>query len=169
VGRPEPEAYSKRDGKPVRSAYGFWFGTTHPVYEIFRDRLPRIRDPYAWYVRIPDLPGFLRHIAPVLEKRIAESLIVGYSGEVKVSFYRSGLHLKLEKGRLAEVESWKPSNEDRGEAAFPDLTFLQMIFGYRSFDELEQSYADCFTSAEEARLLLTALFPKKPSDFLPVS
>ena len=38
----------------------------------------------------PTCPAFLRLIAPALERHIAESAIVGYSGEVKISFYRSG-------------------------------------------------------------------------------
>jgi hypothetical protein len=162
--------YRLGDGSPARrSSYGFWFGSQHPAYAVFRDRLPRLRDPYAWYVRVPDLPAFLRRIAPALERHVAESIIVGYSGEVKVSFYRSGLRLGLENGRLSGVETWKPAPEDRGQAAFPDLSFLQLVFGYRSFEELEQSYADCWYTSEEARLLLSTLFPKKPSAFVPLS
>ena len=30
----------------------------------------REEPPYAWYVRVPDMPAFLRHIAPVLEARL---------------------------------------------------------------------------------------------------
>ena len=68
------DAYSKRDGKPsLRTTYSFWFGSEHPSYEIFRDRLPRLRDPYAWYIRVPDLPAFLRLISPALERHISES------------------------------------------------------------------------------------------------
>ncbi len=158
------------DGSLVpRSAYGFWSGIQHPVYEVFRERLPRLRDPYAWYVRVPDLPAFLRTIAPALEKHIAASLIPGYRGEIKISFYRSGLRLVLENGRLTAIEPWRPRPDDRGQAGFPDLSFLQLLFGYRSLEELEQSYADCWYVNDEARLLLNTLFPKKPSDFLPLS
>jgi hypothetical protein len=158
------ESYSKRDGKPkIRTTYTFWFGSEHPAYDIFRERLPRLRDPYAWYIRVPDLPAFLQVIAPALERHIAESAIVGYSGEVKISFYHSGLRLVLEKGRLATIESWKPCHEDQGNAAFPDLSFLQLVFGYRNFEELEQSYADCTYKDDERRVLLNTLFPKKAS------
>ena len=164
------ESYSKRDNKPeVRTTYSFWFGSEHPSYDIFREKLPRLRDPYAWYLRVPDLPGFLRHIAPVLEQRIAESAIVGYNGEVKISFYRSGLRMVLEKGNLATIESWMPAPGDGGNAAFPDLSFLQLVFGYRSFEELEQSYADCWYTSDEARVLLNTLFPKKASSVMMVN
>ncbi len=161
------ETYSKRDGKPTaRTTYGFWFGSEHPSYDIFRERLPYRRDPYAWYIRVPDLPAFLRLIAPALERHIAGSVIIGYSGEVKVSFYRSGLRCVLEKGRLVTIEPWMPCPEDRGNAAFPDQSFLQLVFGYRTFEELEQSYADCTYKNDETRILLSTLFPKKASSVM---
>ncbi|MGZ6346785.1 MAG: GNAT family N-acetyltransferase, partial [Anaerolineales bacterium] len=158
------ETYSKRDSKPaIRTTYSFWFGSEHPAYEVFRERLPRLRDPYAWYIRVPDLPAFLCQIAPALERHIAESAIVGYSGEARISFYHSGVRLVLDKGRLVTIESWKPCHEDQGNAAFPNVSFLQLVFGYRSFEELEQSYADCTYKDDERRILLSTLFPKKAS------
>lgn len=161
------ETYSKRDGKPAtRTTYTFWFGSEHPSYDIFKERLPRLRDPYAWYIRVPDLPAFLRCIAPALERHIAGSAIVGYTGEKKISFYQSGLRLALDKGRLATIEPWMPRHEDQGNAAFPDLSFLQLVFGYRTFEELEQSYADCTYRDDETRVLLSTLFPKKASSVM---
>jgi hypothetical protein len=161
------ETYAKRDGKPtVQTTYSFWFGSEHPSYDIFRERLPRRRDPYAWYLRVPDLPAFLRVITPALERHIASSAIVGYSGEVKISFYRSGLRLALDKGKLVTIEPWQPCHEDQGEAAFPELSFLQLLFGYRTFEELEQSYADCTYRDDERRVLLNTLFPKKASSVM---
>ena len=159
--------YATRENK-IRTTYGFWLGAVHPVYEVFRDKLPRIRDPYAWYLRIPDLGGFLRNIAPVLEQRIAESVIVSHSGEIKIGFYNRGLRLVLEHGKLTGLEDFKPTSYEAGDAAFPNLTFLQLLFGYRTMEELEQSYADCWYENDEARLVLTTLFPKKPSAVLAV-
>lgn len=164
------EEYSKRDGKPpVRTSYGMWFGSEHPCYNLFRNCLSRERDPYAWFVRVPDLPKFLWRIAPALERHIAESPIVGYSGEVTVGFYRSGLRLAFKGGKLAAIDPWKPEAQNSGRAAFPDLTFLQLIFGYRTFEELEQSYADCFYDDDEARVLLNTLFPKRASSVMMVN
>ncbi len=161
------ETYSKRDSKPAtRTTYTFWFGSEHPAYEIFRERLPRLRDPYAWYIRVPDLPVFLRLITPALERHIAESVIVGYTGEKKINFYRSGLRLVLDKGRLVTIEPWMSCHDDQGTAAFPDLSFLQMVFGYRTFEELEQSYADCSYRDDETRVLLSTLFPKRASSVM---
>ena len=50
--------------------------------------LPQKRDPYAWYIRVADVADFLRTISPVLEDRLAESVMVGYSGELRLNFYR---------------------------------------------------------------------------------
>src|SRR5258708_36316873 len=51
----------------------FNLGVTHPVYGVLGSALTTRRvPPYAWYVRVPDVPRFLRHIAPVLERRCLE-------------------------------------------------------------------------------------------------
>jgi hypothetical protein len=162
------QEYAKRDGKEC-AMFGFMLGESHPAYEALTDSLPAVREPYAWYIRVPDLPAFIRHIKPALEKRLAESIAVGYSGTLSLSFYRDGLKMTFDKGQLTNVEAWKPKLEDRESAAFPGLTFLQMVFGYRSFDELHHAFADCFWVNNESRRLLEILFPKKLSDVQPIS
>lgn len=162
------QQYAKREGKPCTS-FGFALGARHPVYEVLGRNLPTVHAPYAWYLRVPDLPGFLNHIKPALEKRLAESIAVGHSREIKISFYRTGLRLVIEKGKLSTIEPWKPTPEDGGLAAFPGLTFLQLLFGYRSYPELKDAFADCWCSSEDIRLLLDILFPKKTSNLLPIS
>lgn len=161
------KAYAARDQKEF-GAFAFGLATEHPVYQTVHKRLPVTRRSYAWYVRVPDLPDFLRHIAPVLEQRLAESALVGHAGELKISFYRDGLRLVLENGRLSAVERWMPTDNDRGAAAFPDLTFLQLVFGYRALEELEYAFADGGAGTDEARALLKALFPKQASNLWPV-
>jgi hypothetical protein len=146
------------------SAFTFALAGSHPVYEIMRDNLPQVRPPYCWYLRVPDLPGFIRQIAPVLERRLENSLIPGFSGAVRISFYRSGLRLGFERGQLTVVEPWQPGpKQDEGEIAFPNLTFLQLLFGHRTLDELKHAYADCWWNGDQPRLLLSTLFPKQPS------
>ncbi len=152
------------------TVFSFAVGDSHPVYETFRERLPEIHPSYAWYLRVSDLPRFLRHVAPALEKRLAGSPACGYSGQARISFYRSGLRLVFERGRLAGIEPWQPGpKEQEGDIAFPDLTFLQLLFGYRSLEELHNSFADCWWNNNETRALFEALFPKKPSQVLCLS
>lgn len=162
------QEYSQREGR-TRTSFGLLLGAQHPVYEALGSNLPNQPRPYAWYIRVPDLPGFLNHIGPALEKRLAESIAVGHSREIKISFYREGLRIVIEKGKLTGIESWKPTPEDDGMVAFPGLTFLQILFGYRSYEELHQSFPDCWCNSEEVRALINILFPKKLSDLYPVS
>jgi hypothetical protein len=156
------EEYAKRDGGEFESIF-FELGEKHPVYDTIPDRLPLVHKPYAWYIRVPDLPAFVRHIASALEKRLVESAQCGYTGEMKLNFYRSGLHLRFERGSII-VDGWKPERVEEGDAAFPDLTFLQLLFGYRSLDELQHAFPDCSANTDDSRALLPILFPKKASN-----
>lgn len=157
--------YARKDEKKNFESFYFNLGAQHPVYQVFADKLPRVNKPYAWYLRLPDLPGFLQHIAPVLEERLAGSPMAGYTGELKLSFFRSGLCLTFDGGRLADVPAWQPTPEDEGMVLFPDLTFLQVLFGYRSFAELDHAFADCYARDQhpQGRPLVEILFPQKPS------
>ncbi len=101
----------ENEGK-TRQAFTFSLRGSHPVYEVMRDNLPRVRPPYCWYLRVPNLPVFLRHIAPVLEQRLENSLIPGFSGAVRISFYRSGLRLGFERGKLTMAEAWQPGPKE---------------------------------------------------------
>ena len=146
------------------SAFSFALGAEHPAYTVLEQRLRHTYHPYAWYIRVADLPGFIRHIAPVLERRLAASVMVGHTGEHKITFYRDGLRLKFENGKLTEVESHKPHPVGgEGDAGFPGLTFLQLVFGYRTLAELRHAFADCWAE-EDMQILLPILFPKKASD-----
>ena len=159
----------QENAKPF-GAFGFWLGEEHPVYQVIPQRLPRIRRSYTWYLRIPDLPAFLRKIAPVLESRLAASYIPGYTGELKITFYNGGLRLSFERGRLAVAENYRPIPVGHeGNAAFPGLTFLQLLFGHRSLDELWTAFPDCWTDGEEPYVVLNALFPRQRSTIWPVS
>ena len=163
------QVYAKRDKNDGFGSFGFWLGGEHPVYDVISHKLPRIRKPYAWYIRVPDLVGFLRHINPILEERLARSPFVGYSGEVKITQYRDGFKFIFDEGHL-DVEAWQPSPRGHsGGAAFPDLTFIQLLFGYRSVDELDFAFADCWFKNDEIKGLLNILFPKISSNVWPIS
>jgi hypothetical protein len=161
---------SEKGEKGKFGAFGFWLGAEHPVYEFFSDRLPKFHKPYAWFLRAPDLVGFLKLLIPVLDERLVDSSLAAHTGELKLSFYRHGLRMNFERGRLIEIEPWQPEPHGHsGQARFPDLTFLQLLFGYRSLDELAYAYPDCSASNGLTRELLNSLFPKQPSDLWPIA
>ena len=77
--------------------------------------------------------------------------------------------MRIEHGKIIVIESWKPMPKDEGDAAFPGLTFLQLLFGYRSYEELNHAFADCWCDSDEVRMLINILFPKKLSNVFPVA
>jgi hypothetical protein len=167
--------YPDAEGGPLCDAISFSLGGEHPAYDIVQQRLPQVSDPYAWFIRVPDLPAFLRLIIPVLERRLAESTMLGHTGTLLLDFYIDGVKLVFEEGRVVDILPHPLGSESDTErravgafARFPDLTFLQVLFGYRSLAELRHAYADCGGNLE-ARLLVAALFPKQNSALWPIS
>ena len=151
------------DVPPLREV-NFYLGSTHPIYEVLGREFQHAKEPpYAWYVRVKDLPAFLLHITPVLEKRLAASPVAGHSGDITLDFYRGGLRMVFEQGRLTGVEPWRvPLYGSDVSGGFPPLVFLQVLFGHRSIEALRHIFPDVWVS-EEARPVLKALFPTRPS------
>ena len=135
----------------------------HPLFQSAREHLPRVIAPYSWYIRVPDVAALIRRITPVLESRLAASPAAGYSGELRLCFFRDGLQMDWQGGRLASVLPWPEANYDACSVSFPDLAFLQLLFGYRSLAELRHTFPDCIARNDDARLLLEVLFPAQPS------
>lgn len=160
------DATGKQYGEGQKESYGifsFGLGGEHPVYEAQNQRLPKFWEPYGWYIRVPDVPAFLNHIAPALEKRLAASVAVGHTGEVKINLYRrGGVKIILDKG-VVRAEAWQPAYSEDGNAGFPEYTFLHVLFGHRTMKELRRIYPDCWADWD-ASVLLPALFPQRFSN-----
>jgi len=89
--------------------------------------------------------------------------VVGHSGEITLDFYRGGLRMVFEQGRLAGAEPWRaPLYGANASGGFPPLVFLQVLLGHRSIEALRHAFPDVWVS-EEARPVLGALFPTRPS------
>ncbi len=161
------QAYAKRDGRSSNS-FGFLLGMQHPVYATLGTKLPSYDRPYAWYLRVTDLPGFICHIAPALEKRLAGSIAAGHTGKIRINRYDHILVLQFEHGKLTGVEKETRKASDFGDLGLPELTILQMIFGRASFMELHNIVPDVYYDKEEAAILFDILFPKKHSNVLGV-
>jgi hypothetical protein len=145
----------------------FNLGHSHPVYDVLEKSMATTKEaPYAWYVRVAHLPKFIQLIAPALERRLASSAVAGYSGELRFDFYRGGLRMVFEQGKLLTAEDWRRpiwnANEDGG---FPPLVFLQLLFGYRSLDALRSAFPDVWVN-DTVELVVNALFPFRPSKVL---
>jgi predicted acetyltransferase len=144
----------------------FELGTAHSLYEALGGQLEGQILPYAWYVRVSDLPAFLRKIAPVLEERMAHSPLASYTGQLRLNFYRSGLVLSFEAGQLRDIQAYQPEQPSDGDVMFHELTFLDVLFGRRSLGELHYIWPDCHATTETSALLINSLFPRQPSCIL---
>lgn len=156
--------YGRRQAARVNKGFSYidcYFADTHPVLRAASTFFRPFWGAYAHYVRVADLPGILRRVRPVLERRLAESIAARHTGELKLNFYGDGLRLAFASGKLKKVEAWRVG--EGASASFPFLTFLQLIFGRRSCRELQDAYPDCW-GYEEATVLLDILFPKCPSE-----
>ena len=155
---------------PPPNRLTFALEAAHPVYDALGPTLAATYEsPYAWYVRVADLPGFIRHIAPALERRLADSVLAGHTGELKLNFYRGGLRLAFENGRLTAAEDWRAQVwGPKAQAGFPPLVFLQLLFGRRSLADLRYAFPDVGAKEDVDAALLEALFPAQPSWVLPL-
>jgi len=179
--RAQGEALAARDGKTFGGASLWMLRRDHPIYQVLRVRYDEADTWFAVYTRVPDVAAFLRAVTPALERRLDQSPLAGHNGTFRLSFYREGVRLVLEGGRVKTVEPWRPAtttvgiemgqgttDPGRAHAMFPDLTFHQLLFGLRSVDELGAWYPDCVVRNAETRALLNALFPRRPSFVWPV-
>ncbi len=145
-----------KDGKA--KGLQLMLGREHPVYSCLPKGIVRQEEPYALFIRIPTLIAFLRHIQPALEKHLVGTVAEGYSGQLKLNFYRSGLHIKFNRGKISELSNWESDSVEAGDAAFPELTFLQLLCGRRRTEELTSQFVDCWAH-DTAAVLLDCLFP----------
>jgi hypothetical protein len=117
---------------------------------------------YKWYVRVADPIAFLRHIQPVLERRLEGSGANRYTGELKVGFYNlSGIALHFERGRIVDIITVQ--GKDGYDASFPWHLFWNIVFGDQTLDEIDAVVPDARANRTKGYVLLSALFPKKQS------
>ena len=152
-----------KDEKASCTGIRFNFGTSHPSYPLIEQWLPTSVPPYSWYMRVGDLPAFLRHITPVLEKRLASSPLTGYSGEFIFNFYTNGLKMTFDNGKIKLIENWQPGIHENGHVRVPGTTFNHLLFGHRDIDEIQYLYAEAGVN-KSMKALLTALFPKQKTE-----
>lgn len=123
---------------------------------------------YAWYVRVADMPRFMRTIAPALERRLSESGAHRFTGALKIAFYDlTGITLYFDDGRLIEALAGE-MNPDDADAAFPYHAFLSVVLGHRTADEIGYILPETFTTRKGA-VLLEILFPLRRAWVFPMA
>lgn len=146
-------------GEPI-DLQALWLrmGPQHPLYDAWPHGLHHKKKPYAWYIRVPDLPAFLRHVRSALEANLANSVAASYSGDLHLNFFSDGLRLAFDDGRISEIARWQNDDPEEGDAHFPGHSFLHVLCGRRRGADLRNEIADCWME-NHAQVLLDALFP----------
>ena len=75
----------------------------------------------------------------------------------------------FDHGKLTTAEDWRrPIWNAQPDGGFPPLVFLQLLFGYRSLDELRFAFPDVRVN-DNVELLVKALFPSRSSWVAPLA
>ncbi|MBM3499113.1 MAG: GNAT family N-acetyltransferase, partial [Armatimonadetes bacterium] len=106
--------------------------------------------PASNMIRIVDLLGLLRQIAPELEARLARSAAPDWTGEVAFCVDERTAVLEVRNGTVA-VWEWTPGEHRVG---VDQATLLKLVLGLRSFGECAQ-LAD-----RQAHAVCETLFPR---------
>jgi predicted acetyltransferase len=116
--------------------------------------------PYAWQVKIIDLPGLISKIKPVLEQRVENSEYTGLSKDLTINFWKYAVKMKIEEGKIVSME--KVFKEEDRTIGFNPYVFIKLALGYKSRIELEKMYPD-FRVQGDLGGLIDVMFPKQPS------
>lgn len=157
-----------RDNKTAELAQiQFGLGIDHPVYRIIEQDTHKCNHPYAWYIRVADVAQLIQHLVAPIERRLAQSAMAGYNGELTFDFYRSGLHLTFTKGKINATTLPANDGSHKSKVGYPPHVFLQQLFGLHSIHELKANHPDVYAS-DQAEVLLNILFPKQSSWLTPL-
>ena len=151
---------ARRWSRPTRTQSRRSTGTPRPRAGASRVRgggakNSREDTPYAWYIRIPDVVAWLRHVRAGLERNLVGTPGEGYTGALEISFYRSGVRLVLERGAVVSIDEWY---DDDAKIRFTREAFTHLLCGRRGCRELTAMFADCSAPHIES-VVLDSLFP----------
>jgi hypothetical protein len=159
------ESVAKRSNKEC-TALLLALGETHPAYGLCRGWCREEGKPYAWYLRVADLPQFLQTITPALEKRLTDSAFAQYTGSFKLNFYTGGVKMNFDNGTMIEVVNWRVTDEEGADVNIPNPHFLQILFGYRTLEEVHHIFPDAYAKDALNAELLKVLFPKVINEWI---
>ena len=121
--------------------------------------------------KLIDIPGYIKKIAPILERRIAASPICGYTNVVGIQLFghKQGLTITFKNGLVEDVD-WRDVDFVKNSLAIqiPYEKFIRLIFGVECIDDMRQEHREVNSKNgerlnNEMRLLLKVMFPKKLS------
>jgi GNAT superfamily N-acetyltransferase len=162
-----------QDKSEFKPDYLYFDSGQHPALDLLISKTwGAVKRPdvnlYAWYLRVENMARFLKHIAPVLERRLEHSGAHRYTGTLTISFYDlTGVEIEFTNGQITDVNQ-RRFDIYEGDAKFPYHTFLNIVFGHRTFEELQLTLPEIWVT-RKASVLLTAMFPRQRSTLLPLA
>lgn len=147
-----------------------WLGSRHPARSMEPSLF--VDDPSgrkgAWYLKIPDMVGYLEMIRPVLEERLRGSDVEGYSGSIGVRLDgKNGISLTIREGVL-EVGDWVSTRLLDGDVKLSTDHFMKILSGVADLESLQERFPYEVMSNDVGRAILRTLFPLGRSWLLPV-
>jgi hypothetical protein len=80
-----------------------------------------------------------------------------FTGGQQNDYFSIGFEIDIQCGKIMGIDQWK-ADSFWHTPAFPDLTFLQLVFGHRRCLELADMVVDCNVD-DASTNVLDALFP----------
>lgn len=119
----------------------------------------KVKDIYAWYVKIPSVLRYLETIGPVLSERLSNTEFSDFTGEITITDYKQGYSLSIEKGRFKEVSEKTEKNLQDYNLRISKGSLTRLLMGYETLDELASHEPDVMCAATK-KPLVRVLFPK---------
>lgn len=135
------------------------------VYTLGGVTLP-VADQWLW--RIPDMGALLTKLAPLLEQRLLQHGCADFTGRLRLNLYRQAYALHFNRGHLlVEPLGFVDASmgADGGDLCIPPEAFIRLLLGYRTLDQLRDSWPDIGIKAA-TRYLVEALFPRLNAQIL---
>jgi hypothetical protein len=116
-----------------------------------------------WEFRVPSWSRFLLNVAPVLERRLAESDFRAISTEFVLNLFTEACRIRIVEGKIQGVEPIgfvdTSMGGEGGTLNIPPDAWIRLLFGDRDIDELYQSWPDIVVKPRDKNLVRT-LFPR---------
>ncbi|MBD3236004.1 MAG: GNAT family N-acetyltransferase [Candidatus Eisenbacteria bacterium] len=130
---------------------------TSTLMRLARDLGAEDLGDYGWQIHVPDFAALLERLAPLLERRVADSPFAGLTREVRIDTYRRTIALDFRDGRVLAARDLG-ATEDLA-IRIPANHLTQLLFGWRSREQLAREQPELQVAPTE-KMLVDTLLPK---------
>jgi ribosomal protein S18 acetylase RimI-like enzyme len=122
----------------------------------------------ALFTRVADPRAFLERIRPVLDDRLARSVLAADTGELLISLYARSIRLTYDRGLIGDI-AWAPGVEEpdgKTTIGVPEDAFAPLVLGRFGASTLASRIDDLTLGRQRA--LADILFPRLTADVIGV-